>query len=159
MTLPDDSAAVIAIHLGSEAEGPLESAAEVRAVAGRGLEGDRYFLKAGTFTKQVPGPDSELTLIESEQIEEFVAATGIAITSAQLRRNIVTAGINLNELVDKEFHVGGVPVRGIRLCEPCQHLADLTCHDVLQRMVHRAGLRAQILADGVIRVGDRIVVQ
>ena len=128
---------------------------EARAEAGRGLEGDRYFKGTGTFWK--PEPDRELTLIEIEAIEEFARNSGIELDSSEGRRNLVTRGVSLNDLVGREFQVGGVRLRGIRLCEPCSHLARLTGHkEIVRGMRHRGGLRAQILTDGLIRVGDEV---
>jgi MOSC domain-containing protein YiiM len=81
---------------------------------------------------------------------------GISLTAADTRRNIATSGVPLNHLVDREFHVGAVLMRGMRLCEPCKHLEDLTQHGVVSGLIHRGGLRAQILTEGLIRVGDAI---
>src|SRR5215813_7818460 len=97
---------------------------EVCAVAGRGLEGDRYFHGTGTFSENKHVPDAELTLIESEAIETL--AQSIALTPADSRRNLVTCGISLNELVGREFAIGDVRVLGRRLCEPCSRLRRLT---------------------------------
>jgi MOSC domain-containing protein YiiM len=128
---------------------------EVRAIPGRGLEGDRYFEGRGSYSAR-PGPDRELTLIESETLEALERDHGIRLAAGDARRNVVTAGIALNHLVGRTFVVGGVLARGIRLCEPCAHLAELTDRRVLKALVHRGGLRAQILDGGVIRVGDGI---
>ena len=81
---------------------------------------------------------------------------GIKLGPADTRRNIATAGVPLNHLVDQEFWVGAVRMRGMRLCEPCKHLDDLTQPGVMGGLVHRGGLRAQILTEGVIRSGDII---
>jgi MOSC domain-containing protein YiiM len=132
--------------------------AKVRAVPGKGLEGDRYFLGAGTFSPQPQKPDFEVTFIEEETIEVFAADSGLAFTASLARRNVVTRGIRLNELVGWEFWVGAVRVRGIRLCEPCNHLAKSSFPQTLQGLVHKAGLRAQILSEGQICVGDQITV-
>lgn len=126
----------------------------VRAVPGRGLEGDRYFTGIGTFSPDPMKPDFELTLIEQEQIDAFVRNSGIAFTAADARRNVVTSGVDLNALAGREFYVGEVRVRGIRLCEPCNYLAKITRPEVLRGLVRRGGLRAQILTEGVIRSGD-----
>src|ERR1051325_4776851 len=99
---------------------------EVRAIPGRGLEGDRYFYGRGTFSPAPQKPDFEITFIESAQIESFARSSGLPFRALQARRNIVTEGINLNELAGKEFSVGNVRIRGIRLCEPCNYLARLT---------------------------------
>ncbi len=127
---------------------------EVQAIAGQGLEGDRYFSQRGTFSK--PEPDRELTLIEVEALEALKGDSGVELAEGDPRRNIVTRGVPLNHLVGREFSIGEVRVRGLRLCEPCAHLAQLTVPGILPGLVHRGGLRAQILTPGLIRPGDLI---
>ena len=121
------------------------------AIEARGLAGDRYAAKAGTFT---PRSDRlrgyDLTLIESEVLDQ------VKLAAAESRRNVVTAGLDLHSLVGKEFQIGRVRVFGQRLCEPCVHLQRLTRPGVVAELVHRGGLRADIVAGGEIRVGDRI---
>jgi MOSC domain-containing protein YiiM len=128
-----------------------------RAVAGRGLEGDRYALGCGTFSTS-PGR-RDVSLIEAEALDEFVLGYGHTIGAAQSRRNLLTRGVRLNELVGCDFLVGAVPMRGLRLCEPCGHLARLTSAPVLPGLVHRGGLYAQILKDGELTVGDSIYIE
>ena len=147
-------ATLVSIYIAPAATAPVSSVEEARAVRGRGLEGDRYFEGLGTFSAELPGPDSELTLIE---IETFRREYGVEVAPADARRNLVTHGVSLNELVGKEFRVGEVHVRGLRLAEPCNHLAKLVGkREVLDGLVHKAGIRAQILTNGVVRVGDAI---
>ncbi len=144
---------VVSIHISEEAAGPMKSVDATRAVAGQGLEGDRYFLRKA----RKHGPDREVTLIEIEAIEALERDYGVKLSPGDARRNIVTRGVALNHLVGKEFRVGEAVLRGIRLCEPCQHLVELTGQEkVLRGLVHRGGLRAQIVKDGMIRVGDHI---
>lgn len=145
---------VVEILTASSPTSPMESRAHVRAVPGRGLEGDRYFSGSGTFAKNPQQPDYELTLIEQEVIEAFARESGLAFGSASARRNIVTRGVALNDLVGVEFSIGAVRIKGLRLCEPCSYLAKTTFPEVLRGLVHRGGLRAQILSAGVIHVGD-----
>src|SRR5207302_7728809 len=121
-----------------------------------GLEGDRYFNEVGTFSAKVPGPDREVTLIELEAIEALQRDHGISLQAGDARRNLVTRGMALNHLVGQEFSIGDVRLRGIRLCEPCSHLAKLNAQENLHGLVHRGGLRAQILTSGVIRVGNEL---
>src|SRR5713226_7590578 len=142
---------VESIHIASTAEGPLQSVPQAMAVPGTGLEGDRYALKLGTFYK--PEPDHELTLIEVEAIEALRRDYRVELAVGEARRNIVTRKVPLNHLVGKEFTIGDVRIRGIRLCEPCVHLQKLTGKPVLKGLLHRGGLRAQILTQGTIRVG------
>ena len=136
----------------------MKARAEVRAVPGQGLEGDRYFSGTGTFSPPRQQPDFEITLIELEKIEAFARESNLPFTSLHARRNIVTAGVSLNDLAGKEFYVGEVRIRGIRLCEPCDHLAKISFPEILKRLMHNGGLRAQILTEGTIRVGEAIKV-
>ena len=145
---------VISINVARSAEAPMESVDEIRAVPGKGLEGDRYFFKRGTFYK--PQPDRELTLVEAEAIEAFRDDFKVDFDLSATRRNVVTRGVPLNHLVGKEFWIGDVKARGLRLCEPCSHLQRLTHAKVLPGLVHRGGLRAQILSEGIIRVGEKV---
>lgn len=128
----------------------------VRAIPGKGLAGDRYFVGTGTFSPQLQKPDFELTLIEQENIEAFAAESGLPFTAPQARRNVVTFGVRLNDLVGVVFLIGPVRIRGIRLCEPCSHLAHNSFPEVLKGLVHKGGLRAQILSEGELGVGDII---
>ncbi len=146
---------VVSIHIAPDAKAAMESVNEVCAVAGRGLEGDRYFHRTGTFAGK-PGPDREITLVESEAIEVFERDYGAQLRAGDARRNIVTRGVPLSDLVGREFRVGQVLLRGIRPCEPCAHLAALTGQKVVPGLTQRGGLRAQILRGGVIRVGDPV---
>ncbi len=145
------SARVTAIYVSSEATVLPYLVNEVEAHAHRGLVGDRYGEGRGTFTGSEPkGPGRELTLIENEVIEQ------LQLDAAELRRNIVTQGVRLNDLAGKRFRIGEVLIEGIRLCPPCAHLDKLTGKSLLQPLANRGGLRANILSDGVIRVGDAI---
>lgn len=146
---------VASIHITPEAEGRMKSVQEVRAVPGKGLEGDRYFKQTGSFSNKA-GVDREVTLIEGEAIEALKRDYGVEMNPGDARRNIVTRGVALNHLVNREFRVGKVTLRGIRLCEPCGHLQELSHEKVVPGLIHRGGLRAQILTGGVIRVGDAI---
>ncbi len=130
----------------------MKSVEEARAVPGKGLKGDRYFFRQGTFYK--PQPDRELTLIESEAIEAMKREFDVDYGVSDSRRNLVTRGVPLNHLVGKEFWIGEVKARGLRLCEPCSHLQKLSHEKVLPGLVHRGGLRAQILSEGTIRFGE-----
>ena len=148
------SGTVESIHIASAAEGPPQSVAQATAIPGAGLQGDRYALKVGTFYK--PDPDRELTLIEAEAIEALRHDYHIELAPADARRNIVTRNVPLNHLVGREFAIGEVQVRGIRLCEPCDHLQRVTGKSVIKGLLHRGGLRAQIMTAGTIRVGDAV---
>src|SRR6266851_2700034 len=145
---------VISINIAAAAEAPMQSVNKARAVPGRGLEGDRYFNHKGTFSK--PQPDRELTLIEAEAIEAMKRELDVDYGLGDSRRNIVTRGVPLNHLVGKEFWIGEVKARGLKLCEPCSHLQRVSHPKVLPGLVHRGGLRAQILSEGMIRVGETV---
>ncbi len=146
---------VVSLHLAAKKKEPMRSVERIVAVSGKGIEGDRYFEAQGTFSDRV-GPSGEVTLIELEAIEALDRDAGIALEPGAARRNVVTRGAPLNHLVGREFLLGGARLRGIRLCEPCTHLERLTKPGVLKGLVHRGGLRAQVLRGGEIRVGDRI---
>jgi MOSC domain-containing protein YiiM len=135
----------------------MASRSEVRALPGKGLEGDRYFGGKGTFSPHPQKPDFEITVVEKEKIEAFAVESGLPFTASHARRNLVTEGVDLNALAGKEFLVGEVRIRGIRLCEPCSYLAKTTFPEALRGLVHKGGLRAQILTAGTIRVGDAVI--
>jgi MOSC domain-containing protein YiiM len=127
----------------------------VQAHAGRGLEGDRYCRGEGTFSLPA-GPDREVTLIEAEALEALTNETKLEVSAAAARRNLLTRGVPLNHLVGKQFKVGAVVLRGMRLCEPCGHLEKMTVSGVQEGLCHRGGLRAQIVTGGLLRQGDVI---
>jgi len=155
---------VVSLHVTGSAGAPMESVPSVRAVAGRGLEGDRYFLGTGHYSPTPSHGGREVTLIETEAVEALLDGVqnaegrrlGLKLAPAETRRNIATRGVPLNHLVDREFWVGEVRLRGTRLCEPCKYLDGLTQSGVMGGLIHRGGLRARILNDGVIRVGDAV---
>ena len=150
------SAQVIAICTAPVLGAPLHSVPSVQAVPGRGLEGDRKFNSGKIHEHGAKAAGTQLTLIESEALEALERETSIKLQPGESRRNIITRGVALNHLVGKEFNVGEVRVLGLRLCEPCDHLESLTQQGVLRGLIHRGGLRAEILTKGVIRVGDQI---
>lgn len=148
-------ARVEGIHLAPTAGAPMRSVPQVRAISGVGLEGDRYAMNAGTYSDD-PGTGRQITLAEAEVLDELRAEKGIDLAQGAIRRNVTTRGIRLNDLVGKRFLVGEVLCEGTRLCEPCQYMSDLVGQPVLRPLAHRGGLRADILSDGVIRVGDTV---
>lgn len=141
---------VASIHIAPAEGAPTISVEEAHAVPGKGLRGDRHYREEGM------DPEDEITLIESETLEALARDHSLFMQPGETRRNVVTRGVPLNHLVGREFRVGGIRLRGVKLCEPCSHLARLTQAEALPALVHRGGLRAQILEEGVIRVGDRI---
>jgi MOSC domain-containing protein YiiM len=147
---------LIGIFIGERKGHDLHAVDRVEAVPGRGLAGDRYFAKDGTFSDK-DGPDREVTLIEVEALDGLARQYEITLPPAQTRRNLLTRGVPLNHLVGKTFAVGLVVLRGIRLCEPCGHLEKLTCVGVQKGLAHRGGLRAQIVKGGALEVGASII--
>jgi len=143
---------VEAIYIAAERSGPCRAVERAEAVAGRGLRGDRYYHRDGTFSEGTL-TGGELTLIEAEALEELAAVHGVDLDPAEARRNLLTRGIALNDLVGRRFGVGDVECVGRRWCEPCAHLQRLTREGTLRGLVHRGGLRADILDGGEIAVG------
>jgi hypothetical protein len=139
---------VVGLLVAPAAEQPLVRVDSVKAVAGRGLEGDRYYDGQGTFSGT--GRGYQLTLVEDEALAD------VDLSWEQARRNIVTNGIALNGLVGRRFTVGAVECVGRRLAEPCSHLERLVRPGLLRPLVHRAGLRADILRGGEIKLGDSV---
>ena len=132
---------------------PMRPVDEVQAVAGRGLDGDRYATRRGYWTDV---DECQVTLIAGEDLDAITESSGVAVQDGQHRRNIVTRDVPLNHLVGRRFKVGSVTLSGIRLCEPCSHLEKLIGDGVKRGLIHRGGLRAQILSEGTIRVGDPV---
>jgi MOSC domain-containing protein YiiM len=132
----------------------MEEVSEVRAVPGRGLEGDRYFDAPHSPGGAVRA--SAITLIEVEALDAMEREHGIKLEPAEARRNLLTRAVALNDLVDREFRVGDVLLCGVALCEPCLHLQQSTRPGVLRGLVRRGGLRAEIVVGGWIRNGDPI---
>ena len=124
----------------------LRAVDSVGAVAGKGLEGDRHFFAAGA------PPGNAITLIEAEVLED------VGLSGAQSRRQVVTRGVRLNDLVGKRFFVGEIECQGVELCEPCLHLQSLTRPGILRDLLHRGGLNADIVSSGTISVGDTVTV-
>ena len=143
-------AKVLRLFTAAKAAVPMSEVREIRTIEGKGIEGDRKFRANGA------EPKRQLTLIELEAIEAVGRDYDIEIGPEETRRNVVVSGVALNHLVGREFMVGAVRLRGIKLCEPCAHLEKLTGKRVLAAFAHRGGLNAEILIGGVIRVGDRI---
>jgi MOSC domain-containing protein YiiM len=133
-----------AIHVGPKEGGPLHEVDSVRAVAGKGLEGDRHFSDGGARS------GGALTLVEAEEVER------VGLDEGGSRRQLTVRGVRLNDLVGKTFTVGEVECYGVELCEPCTHLEAMTRPGIIKDLVHRAGINCDILSDGVIRVGDEV---
>ena len=128
-------------------------------ISGKGIEGDRYFNSLGTFTQALQeSKDFEVTLIEQEEIAAFNKTTQLNYPNQKFRRNIVTQGVKLNDLVGKEISIGQARLKVIRLCEPCAYLTELLGQAVMDHLVHKAGIRAVIIASGQVKAGDSLQV-
>jgi MOSC domain-containing protein YiiM len=149
--------AVTAIYLAPTASAALVPVCEVRAAPERGLEGDRYYLGQGSFSRW-PGTGRAVTLIEAEAIEAVRREHGLDLADGRSRRNLVTSGIALLGLVGKRFRIGTAVFRGERACEPCGYLEHRVGPGLMQALKGRGGLRAEVLAEGVLRAGDEIEV-
>lgn len=145
------------LFLAPEAKTPLAAVAAVRAVPGQGLEGDRYFHGRGSFSRW-PGSGRAVSLIAHEDLEAVRRAHGIDLGGGRSRRNIETEGIVLTELIGRTFRIGSALLRGERACLPCKFLERLTETGVYDALKHRGGLRAEVVAEGVLHVGDTIEV-
>jgi MOSC domain-containing protein YiiM len=133
-----------AIHIRAPGDADVRPIESIRAFAGKGLEGDRYFYEDGA------KPGLALTLIEAGVVAD------VGLRPGQTRRQLTVSGEGLNDLVGRRFRVGEVECYGVELCEPCLHLQELTRPGIIKELVHRAGLNADILSDGIISVGDEV---
>lgn len=146
---------VVGIFVTAQEGQPTRRLEQVKAVAGLGLEGDRYF--APRDPSADPGVRSEVTLIESEALLAVQRDYDLSLEAGEARRNIITCGVALNHLVGRSFWVGGALLEGVRLCEPCMYVEGLTRPGVRKALTHRGGLRARILKGGTIRQGDAVL--
>lgn len=130
--------------------GEIQEVTEIEAIPGTGLSGDRY-------CKPNAAPETQITLIEAEAIDEFNQTFSLNLSATQFRRNVITRDVQLNAFEGKSFSVGGVRLRGIELCEPCAYLQNLLqIPELVKQLTHKGGLRCEILSDGVIRSDDLI---
>jgi MOSC domain-containing protein YiiM len=151
------SGRVEAIFLAQPEVGPRIEVERATAVAGRGLDGDAYAAVPGSRRPRGSKNGRDITLMEAEALEGLAAEAGIELEPWEGRRNVLTRGIALNDLVGRRFRVGEVECVGRRLCDPCTHLQSLTAPGVLRGLVNRGGLRADVLTDGALAVGDEVV--
>ena len=144
------------IYVAREAKGALSAVAAATVVGGKGIEGDRYGSGVGSFSDW-EGGGRHVTLIEEEALEAIARESKLELPAAGARRNLTTRGVALNHLVGRKFRVGAVTLAGIRLCEPCEHLEAVSgVQGVIKALLHRGGLRAEVVLGGEIRVGDEI---
>ena len=148
------SGSVVRLFVAPEAGAAMQAVEAARAVPERGLEGDRYFNHEGSFSRW-PGPHRDLSLIAEEALDEMHREADVRLDPSESRRNVLTRGVPLNDLIGETFSVGEVRVAGIRLCQPCKYLVRLTGKPgLLPHLIGRGGLRVRILDEGFIRVGD-----
>jgi MOSC domain-containing protein YiiM len=147
---------VIGIYTAPVQGAPMERRDEVRAVAGVGLDGDRYASGDGKYVRSADNGKRAITLIEREAIDAARREYDLDLEEHEARRNVVTEGVPLTHLVGRTFRVGDVVLRGFKLSEPCAYLEGMTRAGIRRALVHRAGLRAEILEGGTIHVGDSI---
>ena len=147
---------VLDIHTAPTGGAPMVATDAVSAVAGLGIEGDRYYEGTG-FYSWFTGPIRHISLIEWEVLEALRDSHNLPLEPGITRRNIVTRGVPLGHLLNREFRVGEATLRGVEICEPCKHLVDLTgTRALLSALIHRGGLHAEIVGSGTIRPGDTI---
>jgi MOSC domain-containing protein YiiM len=143
------------IHTAPAAGAPMVARERVEAIAGIGLEDDRYALGTGHW-EAIGRSGDTLTLVEAEELEAVAAEHGFDLPPGSTRRNLTTRGVRLDDLIGRRFRIGSAMVRGVRRCEPCSYLEGLLGQEVLYPLVHRAGIRAEIETSGQIAVGDSI---
>lgn len=146
---------ILEIYIAEKGSKPLRQSS-VQVETNKGVVGDRYYHGKGTFSEKLAGNrKSELTFIASEEIDHFNTTQNTALGYGDVRRNIVTQGIELKTLIGKEFTIGSTKFLGMEHCEPCVHLASTVHQKILPHLAH-TGLRAAILESGKITVGDEI---
>ena len=149
---------VEAICIATGAGAPMQSLAEVEAVVGVGLAGDRYANQVGFYSPRPTDPGArEVTLFEAEVLDWLENERGIELSATEHRRNVTVRGVRLSELLGQRFSIGDVVLEGVKDCPPCDHLQGLVGKPVLEPLVDRGGLRARVLLGGTLRVGDAIV--
>lgn len=151
---------LLGIYISQNEGGEITEVPDIEAVAGIGLKGDRNYTSQLNIPKEKRNPEKELTLVEQKSVDMLNESDNFGIVHpGDLRRNLVTKGIDLNRLIGKVFFVGGVKAKGLELCEPCRHLEKLTGKKIMKPLVHKGGLRAQIIEGGMIKKGDQVVVE
>jgi MOSC domain-containing protein YiiM len=146
---------VVSTHLAPEAAVPMVPMTEVQAVAGKGIEGDRYSKEIGFFSHN-KGVHRQVTLFETEVLETIKRDHNKDISPNECRMNLVTRDVPLTHLVGKKFRIGEATLRGVKLNEPCKHLEEVIGKPIISSLIHRCGLFAEVLEDGVIRPGDSV---
>ncbi len=143
------------IHITPAKSQPMQPLQTAALIAGRGIEGDRYFLETGTYSG-IPGEDRQITLIESEMLERVATDCGEEIHMNEHRRNLTVSGVPLQHLVGLQFTVGEAVLQGVRINQPCKYLNLMLKRDVYMPLWNRSGLNCKIITGGMIHVGDRV---
>ena len=146
---------IVSVYLAPEAGQPMQTPEEIQAVAGKGIEGDRYFKGIGYFSKN-KGPHRQVTLFETEVLETLKRDHDFELSADECRMNLITKGVPLSHLVGKTFRVGEATLRGVRLNEPCKHLENVVGKKLVKLLLHRCGIFAEVLESGVIRPGNPV---
>tara|TARA_B100002019_G_C21208616_1_gene568126 strand:- start:99 stop:539 length:441 start_codon:yes stop_codon:yes gene_type:complete len=143
---------ILKLGISSKNNSPITEMRSIDVLANQGIIGDRHF-------SEFNDPYNQLTFIESENIDYYNTKYGLNISYLDFRRNVVTKGIKLNDLVGKSFMVGDVKLEGIDLCRPCRHLSEvLNQNNIIKEFLRRGGIRCQILSSSTLNVGDEIKV-
>ena len=143
---------VIKLGIANSNNKKIKEVESIEVLANKGVVGDRHF-------SDYNDPFCQLTLIESENIDFYNLKYGLNIPYVEFRRNIVTEGIRLNELIGKKLRIGNVEVEAVDLCRPCRHLTEILCQDnILKEFLRKGGLRCQILSSSIIKIGDEIII-
>jgi MOSC domain-containing protein YiiM len=143
------------IHITPAGGEPMQELTEAQLFAGHGIDGDRYLLGSGTYTRK-PEPGRQITLIEAEALEALARDHGIELAVHEHRRNLTVRGVPLNHLVGRQFRVGAAVLEATRLNKPCKYLEMITGKPVYEPLLHRSGLNCVIVEGGTIRPGDRV---
>jgi MOSC domain-containing protein YiiM len=153
-------ATVEAICIAAGDSAAMQAVAEIEAIVGIGLSGDRYAAGTGFYSARPTDPGArEVTLFEAEVLDLLQTDHGITLRPDEHRRNLTVRGVRLSELLGQRFSVGDVVLEGVKDCPPCEHLEQLTGKRLLRPLLDRGGLRARVVVGGTLRVGDAISVQ
>ncbi len=151
-----ETGCVVALFIVDRRSAPMKQVEQLNALAGQGIEGDRYFLGTGTYSKK-PEPGRQVTLIKSEVLESLRDEFDITVKPEESRRNVLTRGVEINELIGTEFFLGPVRLRAHRITQPCLYLEELLDQPGLdKRLWGNGGISCEILSDGIIKPGDII---
>jgi MOSC domain-containing protein YiiM len=146
-----------AIYIAPTAGASMQALSEVAALAGVGLEGDRYATGTGFYSGRPTEPGArEVTLLEGESLDALRTEHGIELSPAEHRRNLTVRGVRLTDLLGERFRIGEVVLEGVKDCPPCEHLEGLVGKPVLRPLVNTGGLRARVVQSGRLRIGDTV---